>query len=147
MLRPPLEPGYPQSQAAATKQASRSGATSLKILKTLGLFLCEAITSRKLISIDDPRFDPMWETCTSLQMPVGIQVADPVAVFRPADHFNERDEELDHHPGWSFQDRGFWQRAIEFSHIVRRPSSLASMWAIILKAWPTSRPAWIAFGI
>lgn len=71
----------------------------------------------------------------------------PGCIFRPADHFNERDEELDHHPGWSFQDRGFWQRATEFSNTVRRPSSLPSMWAIILKTWPTSRPAWIAFRI
>lgn len=93
---------YPQLQAGAIVQAHRDGARGLKILKTLGLFLREQTTTGALVKVDDPRFDPMWETCGSLRMPVAIHVSDPVAFFRPTDRFNERYEELSHHPDWSF---------------------------------------------
>jgi len=81
----------------------------LKILKTLGLYLRENITSGKLVKIDDSRFDPMWDACGQLNMPVAIHVADPAAFFLPADRFNERYEELNNHPDWSFHGRDFPQ--------------------------------------
>jgi predicted TIM-barrel fold metal-dependent hydrolase len=40
-------------------------------------------------------------------MPVGIHVSDPVAFFRPTDRLNERYEELNNHPDWSFHGSGF----------------------------------------
>lgn len=101
-----LEPGYPAFQADAIAQAKQSGAKGLKILKTLGLYLREEITAGNLVKVDDPRFDPMWEACGSLHMPVGIHVSDPVAFFRPIDRFNERYEELNNHPDWSFDGQG-----------------------------------------
>jgi predicted TIM-barrel fold metal-dependent hydrolase len=102
-----LEPGYPSLQAEAIEQAKRSGAKGLKLLKTLGLFLRENITTGELVKIDDGRFDPMWDACANLDMPVGIHVSDPVAFFRPTDRFNERYEELNNHPDWSFYGQGF----------------------------------------
>jgi predicted TIM-barrel fold metal-dependent hydrolase len=101
------EPNYPQLQADAIERAHRQGARGLKILKTLGLYLRENITSGKLIKIDDPRFDPMWDCCGQLNIPVAIHVADPSAFFTPADRFNERYEELSNHPDWSFYGRDF----------------------------------------
>jgi predicted TIM-barrel fold metal-dependent hydrolase len=100
---------YPQLQADAIEQAHRQGARGLKILKTLGLYLRENITSGKLVKIDDSRFDPMWDACGQLNMPVAIHVADPAAFFLPADRFNERYEELNNHPDWSFHGRDFPQ--------------------------------------
>jgi predicted TIM-barrel fold metal-dependent hydrolase len=102
-----LEPGYPGIQAQAIEEAYRSGARGLKILKTLGLYLREEITSGKLVKIDDPRFDPMWDACGQLRMPVAIHVSDPIAFFTPTDRFNERYEELSNHPDWSFCGRDF----------------------------------------
>ena len=102
-----LEPGYPQIQAEAIEQAHRNGARGLKILKTLGLYLRDNITSGKLVKIDDPRFDPMWDICGQLQMPVAIHISDPAAFFLPTDRFNERYEELSNHPDWSFHDHDF----------------------------------------
>jgi predicted TIM-barrel fold metal-dependent hydrolase len=102
-----LEPTYPRLQADAIEQAHRAGARGLKILKTLGLYLRENITSGKLVKIDDPRFDPMWETCGQLNMPVAIHVSDPIAFFTPTDRFNERYEELNNHPDWSFYGHDF----------------------------------------
>jgi predicted TIM-barrel fold metal-dependent hydrolase len=102
-----LEPHYAQLQADAIEHAAQSGAKGLKILKTLGLFLREGHTTGKLVSVDDHRFDPMWEACASRNLPVGIHIGDPVAFFRPADRFNERYEELNQHPDWSFHGPGF----------------------------------------
>jgi predicted TIM-barrel fold metal-dependent hydrolase len=101
------QPDYPQVQAEAIAQAHRDGARGLKILKTLGLYLRENITSGTLVKIDDPRFDPMWDACGQLQMPVAIHVSDPIAFFTPTDRFNERYEELNNHPDWSFHDHDF----------------------------------------
>jgi predicted TIM-barrel fold metal-dependent hydrolase len=102
-----LEPNYPTLQADAIQQAHRAGARGLKILKTLGLYLRENVTSGKLVKIDDPRFDPMWDTCGQLNMPVAIHVSDPIAFFTPTDRFNERYEELNNHPDWSFYGHDF----------------------------------------
>jgi predicted TIM-barrel fold metal-dependent hydrolase len=102
-----LEPGYPQIQAEAIEQAHRDGAHGLKILKTLGLYLRDNITTGELVKIDDPRFDPMWDVCGQLNMPVAIHISDPSAFFTPADRFNERYEELNNHPDWSFYGKDF----------------------------------------
>ncbi len=97
-----LEPNYPQIQADLIEQAAQSGAKGLKILKTLGLYLREGITAGELVKIDNPRFDPMWEACADLHMPVAVHISDPAAFFLPTDRFNERYEELNNHPDWSF---------------------------------------------
>jgi len=102
-----LQPEYPKLQSEALEQAHRDGARGLKILKTLGLYLRSNITSGTLVKIDDPRFDLMWDTCGRLNMPVAIHVSDPVAFFTPADRFNERYEELNNHPDWSFYGSDF----------------------------------------
>jgi predicted TIM-barrel fold metal-dependent hydrolase len=102
-----LKPDYPKLQAQAIEQAHRDGARGLKILKTLGLYLRENITSGTLVKIDDPRFDPMWDVCGQLNMPVAIHISDPVAFFTPTDRFNERYEELSNHPDWSFYGHDF----------------------------------------
>jgi predicted TIM-barrel fold metal-dependent hydrolase len=101
------EANYPSLQAQAIEQAHRDGARGLKILKTLGLYLRENITSGTLVKIDDPRFDPMWDTCGQLGMPVAIHISDPAAFFTAADRFNERYEELNNHPDWSFYGHDF----------------------------------------
>ncbi len=102
-----LDPNYAKLQGEAIVEAHRAGAKGLKILKTLGLFLRENITSGPLVKVDDPRFDPMWDACGQLGMPVAIHVSDPIAFFQPVDRFNERYEELHRHPDWSFYGRDF----------------------------------------
>lgn len=101
------DPKYPQIQADAIARAHSDGARGLKILKTLGLYLRENITTGSLVKVDDPRLDPMWDACGQLNMPVAIHVADPEAFFQPTDRYNERYEELSHHPDWSFHGRDF----------------------------------------
>jgi predicted TIM-barrel fold metal-dependent hydrolase len=101
------EANYPQIQADAIVRAHRDGARGLKILKTLGLYLRENITSGPLVKIDDRRFDPMWDACGQLNIPVAIHISDPIAFFTPTNRFNERYEELSNHPDWSFNDHDF----------------------------------------
>jgi len=101
------EPNYPKLQADAIEAGYRAGAKGLKILKTLGLYLRENISSGALVKIDDPRFDPMWDACGQLNIPVAIHVSDPIAFFTPTDRFNERYEELNNHPDWSFYGHDF----------------------------------------
>jgi predicted TIM-barrel fold metal-dependent hydrolase len=101
------QPGYSKFQAEEIVRAHNAGARGLKILKTLGLYLRENVTEGPLVKIDDPRFDSMWDACGSLGMPVAIHVSDPEAFFLPTDRFNERFEELNNHPDWSFYDHDF----------------------------------------
>lgn len=101
------EPGYSNLQADEIQRAHKVGAKGLKILKTLGLYLRENVTTGPLVKIDDPRFDSMWEACGALGMPVAIHVSDPEAFFLPIDRFNERFEELNNHPDWSFHGKDF----------------------------------------
>ena len=99
------EPDFAKARADLIHQAKRDGARGLKILKTLGLYLRDP--QGKLIKVDDPRFDPMWDACGQLNLPVAIHVSDPIAFFRPIDRFNERFEELNNHPDWSFHGKDF----------------------------------------
>jgi hypothetical protein len=101
------EPGYAAWQADEISKAKAAGAVGLKILKTLGLYLRDGGPQGKLVRVDDPRFDPMWETCGRLGLPVAIHVGDPEAFFLPIDRFNERYEELNAHPDWSFYGKDF----------------------------------------
>jgi predicted TIM-barrel fold metal-dependent hydrolase len=98
--------GYAKTQADLIEDAHRAGAKGLKVLKNLGLFLRER-GSQKLVRLDDPRYDPMWEAVGSLKMPVAIHTSDPEAFFLPIDRFNERWEELHAHPDWSFYGKDY----------------------------------------
>jgi predicted TIM-barrel fold metal-dependent hydrolase len=101
------EPSYAQFQADELVRAKRDGAHGVKVLKTLGLYLRDQVTTGRLIHVDDSRFDPMWEACAALNLPVAIHVSDPEAFFLPIDRFNERYEELNNHPDWSFYGGDF----------------------------------------
>lgn len=101
------DPNYPKLQADEIHRAHKAGARGLKVLKTLGLYLREKVTTGPLIKVDDARFDPMWEAAGALKMPVAIHTSDPEAFFLPIDRFNERWEELHAHPDWSFHGKDF----------------------------------------
>jgi predicted TIM-barrel fold metal-dependent hydrolase len=49
----------------------------------------------------------MWDAAGQLNLPVAIHVSDPAAFFKPIDRFNERFEELNNHPDWSFHGKDF----------------------------------------
>jgi predicted TIM-barrel fold metal-dependent hydrolase len=101
------EPNYPQFQADQIAHAHKLGARGVKLLKSLGLYLREQITTGPLVKIDDRRFDQMWEAAGANRMPIAIHTSDPEAFFLPTDRFNERYEELSAHPDWSFHGKDY----------------------------------------
>jgi predicted TIM-barrel fold metal-dependent hydrolase len=101
------ESGYAAWLAEDVGRAKAAGAVGVKILKTLGLYLRDGGPTGKLVRVDDQRFDPMWDACGRLGMPVAMHVGDPEAFFLPIDRFNERYEELGAHPDWSFYGKDF----------------------------------------
>ena len=105
------EPNFPQWQADEIARGKQAGAVGIKVLKTLGLYLRENGKSGPLVKVDDQRFDPMWEAAGQLNMPVFIHTSDPDAFFTPVDRFNERWEELGHHPDWSFYGKDYPPKA------------------------------------
>lgn len=94
------DPNFSAEMVAQLDDAAKRGARGLKVLKDWGLGVKDK--SGKLVPIDDPRMDPVWEECGKLGIPVAIHSTDPEAFFTPTDAKNERYEELMHNPSWSF---------------------------------------------
>jgi predicted TIM-barrel fold metal-dependent hydrolase len=101
-------PDFSRRVASELARLKERGASGLKIFKQFGLEYKNADGS--LIRIDDSRFDPIWQACGELGLPVLIHVADPAAFFLPIDETNERWEELHRHPEWSFYGPRFPKR-------------------------------------
>ncbi|MBT5020331.1 MAG: amidohydrolase family protein [Planctomicrobium sp.] len=99
------QPGFGFRMADRLTEAVRQGASGLKLLKDLGLYLKDL--NGELIRPDDPRFDPVWERAAELDVPVLWHCADPISFFHPSDERNERWEELYRHPEWSFHGDEF----------------------------------------
>ena len=99
------DPDFSRAMVTQLDDAVRRGARGLKVLKDLGLGVRDK--SGRLIAVDDPRLDPIWEECGRLGVPVAIHVSDPEAFFHPVDNRNERYEELIEHPDWSFYGAQF----------------------------------------
>jgi predicted TIM-barrel fold metal-dependent hydrolase len=95
-----IDPNFSAEMVQQIDDAARRGARGLKVLKDLGLGV--RYESGKLVAVDDPRLDPIWEECGRPGIPVSIHVSDPEAFFHPIDNTNERYEELMSHPDWSF---------------------------------------------
>lgn len=87
------------------EQAVKAGARGLKIWKDFGLQVKDG--SGRLLPIDTPRLDPLWAKAAELDVPVLIHVGDPVAFFEPLDESNERLDELQRAPQWSFSGSEF----------------------------------------
>ncbi|VAX39381.1 hypothetical protein MNBD_PLANCTO02-84 [hydrothermal vent metagenome] len=99
------QPGFGLRMADRLSEAVKQGASGLKLLKGLGLYLRDK--KGKLIKPDDPRFDPVWQRAGELHIPVLWHCADPIAFFTPTNKKNERWEELYRHPEWSFDGKDF----------------------------------------
>ncbi len=94
------KPGFGQKAADKLSESVKLGCSGLKVWKDIGLYLKGP--DGKLIMPDDQRFDPIWQRCAELNIPVIWHCADPPAFFTPTSEKNERWEELYRHPEWSF---------------------------------------------
>lgn len=96
-------PGYGKRMAEALRIAQRMGARGLKIAKVLGVALTEP--NGKLITVDAPELDPVFETAAELGMPIAIHTGDPRAFWQPVNEKNERYAELRAHPAWALHGK------------------------------------------
>jgi predicted TIM-barrel fold metal-dependent hydrolase len=110
------EPGWGERAAARLEEDVRNGAVGLKVFKSLGLRNRDTEGNR--IAVDDPRLNPVWETCASLGIPVLIHSADPKSFWDPMDSSNERWLELKTRPGRKrgATDPAPWEQLIEEQH-------------------------------
>lgn len=90
------KPGYGQRAAARLEQDVKNGAQGLKIFKNFGMDV--KYSNGQRVHVDDPEFDPVWEKCGELKLPVLIHIAEPSAFFDPWDYNNERWLELKEFP-------------------------------------------------
>jgi predicted TIM-barrel fold metal-dependent hydrolase len=114
-------PDFGRRMAQALAEAKKQGASGLKVFKNLGLVYRNPDGS--LIRVDDERWDPIWQACGELGLPVLIHTADPKAFFLPIDETNERWEELKRHPDWSFfgeEFPGYDELLEQFINVVAR---------------------------
>ena len=94
------DPDWGAREAKRLEEGFKAGAKGLKFHKTFGLRY--RYKDGRLVPVDDPKLDPVWETCAKYKKPVVIHIADPAAFFTPLDRFNERWHELNSNPGWLF---------------------------------------------
>jgi predicted TIM-barrel fold metal-dependent hydrolase len=108
------------------EEGYRLGAAGFKEWKRLGLYLKDG--KGKLLKVDDPKLDPVWERCGELGLPISIHVADPKAFWLPYDEHNERWKELKDHRSWWFGDTNQfppWKELLESLNrvIARHPKT------------------------
>lgn len=84
------------------EKAVKAGAIGVKSFKDLGLTVKDKDGS--LLRIDDERLFPIWERAGELGTIVAFHTSDPLAFFKPWNPQNERWEEMELHPEWSFAD-------------------------------------------
>ncbi|MEX0936818.1 MAG: amidohydrolase family protein [Pirellulales bacterium] len=100
--------GWSQREAERLEESFRAGAKGLKLHKSLGLTI--RYRDGRLMPVDDPKLDPIWEMCAKHDRPVMIHTSDPAAFFTPLDRYNERWHELNEHPNWLFYGDRFPER-------------------------------------
>ena len=87
-------------------ESKRKGVRGLKFWKNLSLGILDQTGS--YIPLNDRRLSPVWQYAAQLGMPVLLHVGDPEAFFSPVTPQNERYEELQAHPEWSFCREGLY---------------------------------------
>lgn len=134
-------PDFSHKAVAQLDDAVHRGARGLKVLKDLGLEVRDR--SGKLLRIDDSRFDPVWEECGRLGIPVAIHTSDPEAFFLPVNRYNERYEELQENPTWSFYGHGYPKKEelLEERNRVFERHPRTSFIALHVANWPENLDA------
>lgn len=92
------------------------GASGLKIYKDLGLEVKDKNGRR--LAVNDPKFDPIWEKCGELKIPVLIHTGEPSPFFDKPDNTNERWLELKLHPDRARPSSEYpsWKQVMDEQH-------------------------------
>jgi predicted TIM-barrel fold metal-dependent hydrolase len=110
---------------ADLEKCKKKGAVGLKIFKSLGLGITHP--DGKLLKVDDPALDPIFEKAGELGLVVLIHSGDPKAFFKPFSKDNERYEELSTHPSWRFDGKEYppWEEVYKQfeNRVARHPNT------------------------
>lgn len=112
------DPRFLAAGLALLERCVEAGGIGWKIHKILGLGAFYSDNS--LVPVDAPELDRLFERAGELGLPVLIHSGDPQAFFEPPTPDNERYEELQAHPSWSFYGPEFpsWEEI--FAQFERR---------------------------
>ena len=99
-------PDFPERTREKMRLCFKMGARGVKLWKFISLGITDS--QGNYLRLDDERLNVIFTTAAELQIPVLMHVADPTAFFKPLDEFNERFEELQANPDWSFYDPKFF---------------------------------------
>jgi len=102
------DPTWGKREADRLEQEVRLGAKGMKIFKNLGLRVRGS--DGKLLHVDDPRLDPIFERAADLNAVMAMHTGDPKAFFEPITPQNERYDELSLAPEWSFYGKDYPKR-------------------------------------
>lgn len=107
----------PETAAAQLDADLRAGAVGVKVWKNFGM--TEKDAAGKRFSVDDPRFDAVWQMAATHKVPVLIHTADPRPLFEPMDKFNERWLELRLRP-----NRGEGGTGLQWEQLMKEQQNL-----------------------
>ena len=102
------DPNFAEREAGRLSESVRAGFAGVKISKALGLGV--TTSDGELLTVDDPRLDPLWRRAGELGVPIAIHTSDPKAFFEKPGPQNERHAELSLAPSWSFYGDEFPSR-------------------------------------
>lgn len=110
---------FGEQAARQLEQDVKSGASGLKIFKSLGMWIRDADSNR--IKTDDPHFDPIWAKCAELGIPVLIHTGDPAPFWESHDRLNERWLELKERPRRKRPPEPTWETIMQEQwNVIRR---------------------------
>ena len=101
-----LEPDFEDTVYRTLRDLKAKGCVALKLWKNMTL-MGEAHFGRNL-PLNDPHYEPLWQACGELGLPIVIHVADPPCFFTPIEPENEHYVCLSRHPEWSFYRPGLF---------------------------------------
>ena len=90
-------PGWSERVTAHLKEAAGNGARAVKVWKNIGMSFRDG--SGKLVMLDDPGFDPVWQQIEALGVPVIGHLGEPRNCWLPLDQMtteNDRGYFRDH---------------------------------------------------
>ena len=101
-----LEPDFEKTVYSTIRDLQAKGCVALKLWKNMTLHGMEHFGRN--LPLNDPHYEPIWQACGELGIPIIIHVADPPCFFRPTEPDNEHYICLSQHPEWSFYRPGIF---------------------------------------
>ena len=112
------EPDFGEYAVNIVRENYKKGIKGLKFFKDVSLKYKDI--HGNYIRIDDERLKPIWKIAAELNLPVLVHIADPIAFFKPVDGINERYEQLNIRPDWSFAGEEYFK----FEELIEMQKSL-----------------------